>query len=395
MRPVAAVVSLLLAGCALQAPTTVASTPHSSVASPVPGSAAPSDTSQPTSVTDPIAPCLAMAEGLSLKARAGQLVMVGVSGTLDASERTAITTYKAGSVILMGGTPGGVKGVAKLTASVRKLGGQTGVLFAADQEGGLVQRLKGPGFATIPSAAKQARLSDSALTMAAKGWGTALAKAGVRLDLAPVADVVPAGNVSSNRPIARLGRGYGSDPKKVSAKVGAFRAGLKAAGVESAVKHFPGLGAVKGNTDFAANVVDNTTTATSPLLRPFHDAAAARTGAVMVSSAIYRKIDGKNVAMFSPKVIGILRAWGYEGVVISDDLGAAVAVKHVPASQRAYRLVAAGGDIALTVNPSLASSLVSGLVAHAKSSPSFSRTMTASVGRVLQLKESLGLISCG
>jgi beta-N-acetylhexosaminidase len=288
-----------------------------------------------------------------------------------------------------------VKGVAKLTASVRKLGGRTGVLVAADQEGGLVQRLKGPGFATIPSAAKQARLSDAALTTAAKGWGTALAKAGVRLDLAPVADVVPAGNVASNRPIARLGRGYGSDPKKVSAKVEAFRAGMKAAGVESAVKHFPGLGAVKGNTDFTANVADFTTTATSSLLKPFKDAAAARTGAVMVSSAIYHKIDGKNVAMFSQKVIGILRGWGYEGVVISDDLGAAVAVKQVPTSQRAYRLVAAGGDIALTVNPSLASSLVSGLVAHAKSSPSFSRTMTASVGRVLQLKENLGLISCG
>lgn len=391
MRPLVLAASVLLAGCAVQSP----GIPPAATSAVVPATTSASPTAvQPTSTLEPVPACRAMVDRLSLKARAGQLVMVGVAGTLDAAERKAITSSKAGSVILMGGTAGGVKGVAKLTASVRKLGGDTGMLIAADQEGGLVQRLKGPGFGTIPSAAKQARLSDAALTKAATGWGTALAKAGVRLDLAPVADVVPAGNAKANRPIARLGRGYGSDPAKVSAKVAAFRAGLKAAGVESAVKHFPGLGAVKGNTDFTANVVDTATTATSPLLRPFHDAVDAGTGAVMVSSAIYRKIDAKNIAMFSPKAIGILRGWGYDGVVISDDLGAAAAVKSVPAKERAYRLVAAGGDIALTVAPGIASSLVSGLVAHAKADRSFATKLDAAVARVLQLKENLGLIAC-
>jgi beta-N-acetylhexosaminidase len=393
MRPLAVVTCVLLAGCALQAPPT--STAVTGGATSFQTAAAASAEPGPTAATDPISPCLAMAEGLSQKARAGQLVMVGVSGTLDAAERKAITANRAGSVILMGGTGGGVKGVAKLAAALRRLGGDTGMLISADQEGGLVQRLKGAGFATIPSAANQARLSDAALRKAANGWGTSLAKAGVRLDLAPVADVVPAANAKTNQPIARLGRGYGTDPAKVSAKVAAFRAGLKAAGVESAVKHFPGLGAVKGNTDFTTRVVDSTTTAASARLQPFHDAVAARTGAVMVSSATYTRIDAKNIAMFSPKVVAILRGWGYEGVVISDDLGAAAALKNVPAQQRAFRLVAAGGDIALTVAPSVASSLTAGLVSHAKSDPKFSRTMTAAVARVLQLKEDLGLIRCG
>lgn len=394
MRPLVLAMSLLLVGCSALPPAPASATGPLPGTASIPATTASSPQVQPTATPDPVPACRAMVDRLSLKTRAGQLIMVGVSGSLDAAERKAITSAKAGSVILMGGTSGGVKGVAKLTASVRKLGGDTGMLVAADQEGGLVQRLKGTGFGTIPSAAKQAKLSDAALTKAATGWGTALAKAGVRLDLAPVADVVPASNVKANRPIARLGRGYGTDPAKVSAKVAAFRAGLKAAGVESAVKHFPGLGAVKGNTDFTANVVDNTTTATSSLLVPFRDAAGAGTGAVMVSSAIYKKIDGKRIAMFSPKVIGILRGWGYEGVVISDDLGAAVAVKHVPAKDRGYRLVAAGGDIALTVAPSIASSLVSGLVSHAKADRSFAAKLDAAAARVLQLKEDLGLISC-
>ena len=45
----------------------------------------------------------------------------------------------------------------------------------------------------------------------------------------------------------------------------------------------------------------------------------------MISSATYRRIDAKRQAVFSPKVIGLLRDWDYDGVVISDDLGAAVA----------------------------------------------------------------------
>lgn len=395
MRPLVWALSLLLAGCALQPTQPMAPTPSGTSVSSASAGWPTNPQVQPTSTLDPVAPCRAMVDRLSLQARAGQLVMVGVSGTLDAGERTAITSTRAGSVILMGGTPGGVKGVAKLTASLRKLGGDTGMLVAADQEGGLVQRLKGTGFGTVPSAVRQTKLSDEALTKAATGWGKALAKAGVRLDLAPVADVVPADFAKVNRPVARLGRGYGSDPAKVSAKVAAFRAGLKAAGVESAVKHFPGLGAVKGNTDFTANVVDRTTTATSPLLTPFRDAVEARTGAVMISSAIYSRIDRKNVAMFSPKVIGILRGWGYEGVVISDDLGAAAAVKHIPAKERAYRLVAAGGDIALTVSPATASALVKGLVSHAKADPEFAGKLDAAAARVLQLKEDLGLVTCG
>ena len=342
---------------------------------------------------EPAAACAAQAQAMSLKQQAGQLVMVGVSGSLDAAERKAITASKAGSVILMGNNYGGVKRVAKLTASIQKLGGGQ-ILIATDQEGGLVQRLRGAGFVNLPSAAQQAKLSDAALTAKVTTLGKSMASAGVLLDLAPVADVVPASNRAANRPVSRLGRGYGSDPGVVSAKVAAFRAGLKTAGVAAAVKHFPGLGAVKGNTDFVAKVKDTTTTADSALLQPFRDAAADGVDAVMISSAIYTRIDAKNPALFSAKVIGLLRGWGYDGVVISDDLGVAVAVAKVPAKQRAYRFVLAGGDIAITVNPRLATAFTSGVVAKAKTNPAFAAKVTAAAARVLRLKQSLGLVEC-
>ena len=332
---------------------------------------------------------------MSLPARIGQLIMVGVEGELDATERRAITENQLGSVVLLGSQAGGVKATARLTRELVDLNPASALLVAADQEGGLVQRLTGPGFGTIPSAARQAKLSTSALKTAARGWGADLASAGVLLNLAPVADVVPAAKRNTNAPIGRLGRGYGSDPKVVTAKTAAVISGLEQSGVAAAVKHFPGLGEVVGNTDHTAEVVDRVTAANSSSLGPFRAAAKAGVGAVMVSSATYPRIDAKRQAVFSPKVIGLIRGWGYDGVVISDDLGAAAALASVPAPMRAVRFLAAGGDLVINADPRLTSAMVSGVKEHADRDAAFERQLTRSAARVLRLKAGLGLHSCG
>ena len=200
---------------------------------------------------------------------------------------------------------------------------------------------------------------------------------------------------SLNRPMPiPLSRRTGSDPAKVSAHVGAFIDGMHAGGVGAAVKHFPGLGAVRGNTDFAEEVVDSETTSTSPLLTPFADAIKQGSDAVMVSSAVYRKIDPDRMATFSPVVIGLLREWGFDKVVISDDLGAAAALRKVPSEQRATRFVAAGGDLALSVDPEVAVAMATGLVSRATDDPDFAEQLTASAARVLALKQAYGLVEC-
>jgi beta-N-acetylhexosaminidase len=115
----------------------------------------------------------------------------------------------------------------------------------------------------------------------------------------------------------------------------------------------------------------------------------------MVSSATYTRIDPKNRAVFSAKVIGLLRTWGYDGVVISDDLGAAVALKSVPASQRAVRFLAAGGDLVINANPGLTAGMVAGVKKRARADDAFDQKLTASAARVLALKEKVGLYDCG
>jgi beta-N-acetylhexosaminidase len=162
-----------------------------------------------------------------------------------------------------------------------------GFFVTANQEGGLIQALAGLGFSTIPSAVAQGKLQPADLqTMAA--WGRHLLAAGVNLDFAPVADVVPAGTAAQNAPIGELKREYGGDPSVVATHVVAFIEGMREAGVATTVKHFPGLGRVKGNTDFTSSVVDTVTTSDDPYLRPFARAVDIHVPFVMISLATLR-----------------------------------------------------------------------------------------------------------
>ena len=92
-------------------------------------------------------------------------------------------------------------------------------------------------------------------------------------------------------------------------------------------------------------------------------------------------------------MIGILRSWDPDVVVLSDDLGVAAALRSVPVKQRAVRF-GAGGDLAITVAPAAASAMVSGLVQRAKVEPEFAQRVAESAGRVLTLKAAAGAITC-
>ena len=87
-----------------------------------------------------------------------------------------------------------------------------GFLVAANQEGGRIEGLSGPGFDTIPSALAQGRWTPAKLEANAAAWGSQLLNAGINVDLAPVADVVPPGTDAKNAPIGKLKRAFGHDP---------------------------------------------------------------------------------------------------------------------------------------------------------------------------------------
>ena len=367
----------------------------SAAASPGPSTGGASGSAVPTSkVPTPVQCAAQLVEGMSLPERAGQLVMVGITDA-GSSELTALRRHHIGSVILMGTRTDGVVGVKRVTGRLAWKGQKVPVLVAADQEGGTVQRLKGPGFEAIPAASVQATWTNTTLRSRATRWGRQLAAAGVHWTLAPVADVVPASMGRRNEPIGALRRGYGANPTTVAGKVTSFIDGMQTAGVATSAKHFPGIGRVVGHTDFAAGVRDTATTPHDALLRPFQAAIESSVPSIMVSTVTYTRIDAHQPAVFSPSVIGIVRDLGFAGVVISDDLGSARSVAAVPAKQRAIRFVKAGGDVAITADPTLADEFVDGIVAAAKSSGAVATAVERSATRMLTLKVEQGLLPCG
>jgi beta-N-acetylhexosaminidase len=295
----------------------------------------------------------------------------------------------------------GTATIGKITAAVQALATQEatrgiGFLVAANQEGGEVQALSGPGFTTMPTALRQGRLPVERLKADAKTWGDQLAAAGVNLNLAPVGDTVPTSWVSRNAPIGQLEREFGHAPGVVASHVTAFIEGMHEAEVLTTVKHFPGLGRVTGNTDFTPGVHDTVTTRDSAFLRPFMAAVDAGVPFVMMSLASYAKLDGRTIAAFSrPITTGILReSMGFDGVIVSDDLSA-VAVGSIPAGQRALRFLRAGGDLITVTVPVQARAMVKALVRRAGASASFRRSVDQAALRVLEAKESAGLLDCG
>jgi beta-N-acetylhexosaminidase len=338
--------------------------------------------------------------GMSLSQQVGQLFVAGVSSTSPTAEELGvIRRWHLGGVILAGHNDVGVSATRAVSRQLQAQATATttnGVKLwiSADQEGGLVQSLKGPGFSTIPTALTQGSWPRATLDSRAQRWGSQLSAAGVNLDLAPVADTVPQRLGTANAPIGYYDREYGHHPKVVARHVTAVIDGLRSAGVQATAKHFPGLGRVRLNTDTSAGVTDSTTTRHDPYLLPFERAVADHVPVVMVSLATYTRIDPRHLAAFSPVVIDMLRHdLGFTGAVISDSM-TAVAVESVPAGARAVRFLRAGGTVALSVDTATTTSMAAAVLAHAKSSAHFRATVRSDALIVLKEKHRIGLLSC-
>jgi beta-N-acetylhexosaminidase len=363
---------------------------------------APSATTGAGSPTtgSPAAACVTQVLGnLTLAQRVGELFIVGVDGNIAGPQLTAAErTYHFGS-LLLNKTAAGTGALAAQTAAMQELApaDTSGVrlFIAANQEGGQIQQLTGPGFATMPSALEQGSWSLSTLRAAATKWGTDLRAGGVNLDLAPVMDVVPQGSAASNAPIGALDREFGFDPATNGEHGTAFIQGMAAAGVMTVAKHFPGLGRVAGNTDFTSNVVDNVTTASDPYLNSFRTAIGAGVPMVMVALATYTKIDPAELAVFSPTVMRLLRnGLGFNGVIVSDDMGEAAAVQAVPVGARAIDFLTAGGDLITSQSLAPAEQMAAAVLAKASGNAAFRATVDAAAQRVLAAKQAAGLLPC-
>ncbi len=338
---------------------------------------------------------------MTLAQRVGQLFMVGTpADEVDPATRSQIRRLHVGNVMLTGRSYGGVRAPARVSRAMRAQVGPSstagvGLFVATDQEGGQVRVLQGPGFSAIPSALTQGGWRPGRLREAAATWAGELRRAGVNLDLAPVVDTVPSRRAARhNPPIGRYDREFGYATGVVARHGVAFLRGLADGGVVSTVKHFPGLGRVRANTDTRAGVTDHVTTRHDPYLEPFRAAVEAGAPVVMMSTAVYEHLDPRRPAAFSPFVIGtMLRGdLGFGGVVISDDLAKAAQVARFTPAARALRFIGAGGDLVLTVEPDPLPAMYAAVLRRAQTDERFRALVDAAALRVLNAKQSRGLL---
>jgi beta-N-acetylhexosaminidase len=328
--------------------------------------------------------------------RVGQLFMVGVRSTGSTpAERRALRRDAVGNVYLAGNTDGDVDDVARVVRRAGRAATTHRVepFVSVDQEGGLVQRLKGPGFSRMPTALEQGRRSPADLRAASRRWAEQLDAARVSVNLAPVADVVPRRGARRNAPIGAHDRQLGHTVRRVTSRSAAFVRGMQDGGVAATLKHFPGLGRATANTDHARGVTDPTSRH-DRYVRPFARGVRAGASFVMVSSATYPRIDARRPACFSPVVLrGMLRDdLGFDGVVVSDDFEA-VATSRVPAPRRATRFLAAGGTMVLVTSTRSVGAMTRAVLRRARTDERFAARVEAAVRLVLATKASAGLLA--
>ena len=353
----------------------------------------PSDGEEPTTTAPPSA-AEQLLEGLSPREIAGQLVLVGIAAGSEIPPAT-FEEHHAGGIFLLQVWEGAEQVDAVVDSALALARPELPPLLAVDQEGGQVRMLRGDAARETTSAEALGAEGPQAVADAYTSIGEDLSARGLHVALSPVTDVVDPELGDANEPVGGLDRGFGTDPAQVADCVTAAVEALSEQGIGATLKHFPGLGRVEQNTDFSAEGIEDATTGPEdPFLESFRAGIDAGAQLVMMSSAIYPRIEPDVPAMFSAAAIqDLLRdGLGFEGLVVTDDIGAAQAVADVPVAERATRLLEAGGDAVLTADPSLTGELVDAIEEWAGRGEQQEQRVRESAGRMLALKEELGLL---
>lgn len=305
-----------------------------------------------------------------------------VMGTLVAppsrSFLARVRSGKMGGVLLLGNGWLTKSTAAAVTAELQQAACTRGepLLIGVDQEGGIVRRL---AWAPPTEAPSDMRNTADARAQGA-GTASALQSVGIDVDLAPVVDTP-----SSSRNF--LGsRAYSHSRSWNSSMARAFVSALQAGGIAATAKHFPGLGLASGNTDHGRIVIRAAAWKLHEGLAPFQSAVRAGVKLVMVSTAIYPKLDASGrPAAFSPAIIqGLLRQQlGFTGVTVTDSLTAPAAVA-IPHASTAAML--AGSDLLLYGSEAASEQAYASLAADAAHRPQLRSRLAQAAARIRSLK---------
>jgi beta-N-acetylhexosaminidase len=385
---------LVLAACGTPpgtgAPT--ASVPNPTLGASPPPSATPIPTATPAPTPAP------------LRQRIARLLVVGFRGlTVSADDpiARAIAADGLGGVILFDRDEVvGVRNVASqdqvaaLIDSLRAFAPDRELIVAIDQEGGKVTRLSPKyGFPAVASEEAIGGAGDTKVQAWAEGIAGTLAGVGVNLNFAPVVDL----NVNPTNPaIGALDRAFSADPAVVSRDAEIETTAHRERDIKTALKHFPGLGSATANTDFG--VADVTRTWRDRELDPYRDLLGlGLVDVIMAAHVVNGQFDASAPASLSHKTVaGLLRGTlGWDGVVVTDDMGAAAIRTAFGLNDAIGLALNAGNDLLLFANqhdydPKLATKVIDVIEGLVKDGTVAESRIDEAVARVSSLFDAPG-----
>lgn len=274
----------------------------------------------------------------------GQLLLVGVPGpTLDSATANLYRSLQPGGFIIFGRNIQSPTQLRQLLDDLRDLSENEPIL-TIDQEGGRVSRLRLIG-EEPPNACQLRDRNDPALiTRHGELTAELLRLFGFNLDLCPVLDI-SFDDLADN---SLKGRCYGKSVEEVIAKAGLFNSALRAGGILSCGKHFPGY--------THAGLDPHEELPSLPRSRADLDACELAVfralipdlDSMMIGHIAFPSIDPSNrPASLSPALnLDLLRGeLGFQGLIMTDDLDMGAILNHYGFEETMRLGLAAGNDL--------------------------------------------------
>ncbi|WP_350561335.1 beta-N-acetylhexosaminidase [Psychrobacter sp. CAL346-MNA-CIBAN-0220] len=281
------------------------------------------------------------------------VLMIDIDNTaLTAEDVSLIKQAQVGGVILFARNVVDAAQVRALCDDIRYH--NLDILIGVDQEGGRVARLR-EGFTSLPAMGKLGDLFDqdpSRALSCAYDCGYLMAAevlaVGIDLSFAPVLDRDGISQVIGDR-------SFHEDPQVIVALATQFMRGMKAAGMATTGKHFPGHGAVAPDSHLA-EAIDTRSfdQIMASDMQPFTQ-TLPWLDALMPAHVIFSQVDNKPAGFSKIWLKDIIRKQlKFDGVLFSDDLSMAAAQAAGDVSARVQAAIEAGCDIALVCNDRVA-----------------------------------------
>ena len=274
-------------------------------------------------------------------------LMVDIAGVaLTPEDKEVLRHPLVGGVILFTRNCSDLAQLEALVDSIHALR-EPPLLMAVDQEGGRVQRFR-TRFTELPPAQLFGRIYDQEPKEASRvaeltAWLMAveLRAVGVDLSFAPVVDL----DYGKSSVIGD--RAFHAEPEAVAELARAWLLGMRRAGMAACAKHFPGHGAVQGDSHHMLPVDGRSLDAIRRHdLVPYQRLLRLDLPSVMMAHVVYSQVDAQPASLSRTWIEDELRGnLRFQGAVFCDDLSMRGAEKAGDYLQRAHAALKAGCDM--------------------------------------------------